>query len=70
MSIVDKVESIKDKNDVFYSQFFINYQNLLSTYNALIEKGIINKRQSQLCSVSDKIQLITWNCNYYKTEKG
>jgi len=69
MSIVDKVGRIADNNNVFSSQFFNDYQNLLSTYNTLIEKGIINKRQSQLCSISDKLQLITWNCNYYKTER-
>ena len=69
MSIVDKVDRIADSNNVFSSRFFNEYQSLLSTYNTLIEKGIINKRQSQLCSISDKLQLITWNCNYYKTER-
>jgi hypothetical protein len=70
MNIVDQVEVVvSSNNSIFSSQFYIDYQDLLAKYNILIEKGIIKKRQSQLCSISDKLQLITLNCNYTKYEK-
>jgi len=71
MSIVDQVGIIlnNDNNNITSSQFYYNYQTLLSKYNLLIEKGVVEKRQSQLCSISDKLQLITFNCNYYKSKK-
>ena len=70
MNIVDQVEVIvSGNNSIFSSQFYIDYQDLLIKYNTLIEKGIVDKRQSQLCSISDKLQLITLNCNYIKYEK-
>jgi hypothetical protein len=71
MNIVENVEVIVNgKNTIFSSQFYNNYKELMLKYNKLIEKGIVNKRQSQLCSISDKLQLISLNCNYYKSEKN
>jgi hypothetical protein len=70
MSIVEQVEKITDNEEILTSQFYTDYQDILSSYNTLIENGIITKRQSQLCSVSDKLQLIMLNCNYYKSEKN
>ena len=70
MKITDQVEMIVNNTNITSSQFYNNYQNLMSKYNILIEKGIINKRQSQLCSISDKLQLISLNCNYYTSEKS
>ena len=70
MKISDNIEIIVNKNDtVFSSRFYNNYQELMLKYNSLLEKKIVEKRQSQLCSISDKLQLITLNCNYYKSEK-
>ena len=70
MNIVEQVEMVVESNkNIISSQFYNDYQNLLSKYNILIEKGIVDKRQSQLCSISDKLHLITLNCNYYKSGK-
>lgn len=69
MTIIDKVEMIVINDNITSSQFYNEYQNLMAKYNVLIEKGVINKRKSQLCSISDKLQLSSLNCNYYKSEK-
>jgi len=69
MKITDQVEIIVNNSNITSSKFFNDYQNLMSKYNLLIEKGIIDKRQSQLCSISDKLKLISLNCNYYRSEK-
>ena len=68
MRISDQVEMIVSNNNITLSQFYNDYQKLMVEYNVLMEKGIIEKRQSQLCSISDKLQLISLNCNYYKKE--
>ena len=60
---------VSNNNNIILSQFYSDYQKLMVEYNILMEKGIIEKRQSQLCSISDKLQLISLNCNYYKSEK-
>jgi len=69
MKITDQVEIIVNNSNIPSSKFFNDYQTLMSKYNVLIEKGIIAKRQSQLCSISDKIKLISLNCNYYSSDK-
>jgi hypothetical protein len=69
MKITDQVKSIVNNSNITSSQFYNDYQTLMSKYNLLIEKGIVDKRQSQLCSISDKLQLVSLNCNYYRSDK-
>ena len=67
MNITEQVEMIVN-NSITSSKFYNDYQALMDKYNVLIQKGIIEKRQSQICSISDKLQLISLNCNYYNSE--
>ena len=71
MKITDEVMSIieMNQNKNISSQFFKDYQILMGKYNELIDKGIINKRQSQICTISDKFQLISSNSNYRRLKK-
>jgi hypothetical protein len=69
MKITEQVETIVNNKSITTTQFYNDYQVLMSKYNLLIKKGIVDKRQSQLCSISDKLQLVSLNCNYYRTEK-
>jgi len=68
MSITEQVEMVVDKNSITSSKFYNDYRVLMEKYNVLIKMGIIEKRQSQICSISDKLQLISLNCNYYNSE--
>ena len=70
MTIIDQVEMIIENNNITLSRFYADYKKLMLEYNLLIEKGIVEKRQSQLCSISDKLKLISLNCNYYRSEKN
>ena len=69
MNITEKVETVVNKqNYITNSQFYNDYQSLMAKYMILIEKGVINKRQSQLCSISDKLNHIAMNCNNYRID--
>ena len=69
MKTTEQAEMIVNNNSITTSKFYNDYQILMKKYNILIKKGIIEKRQSQICSISDKLQLISLNCNYYNSEK-
>ena len=68
MKITEQVEMVVNNNNITSSKFYNDYQDLMENYNVLIQKGIVEKRQSQICSISDKLQLISLNCNYYNSE--
>ena len=53
-SLIDVVKSITEKeNDVTISPFYKEYLRMNSEYNALIQKGITQKRESRKISFPD-----------------
>jgi hypothetical protein len=60
---------LDNHQDIFNSQGDKDCQNILAKYQILIEKGIIKKRESQICSASDKMKIMLLNSQNYKLRR-
>ena len=67
MRIADQVEMLIDDGNIAASPFYMDCQKLMEECNKLIGMGVTKKRESQLCSVEDKLRIIASNCNYNKS---
>ncbi len=63
-SVVDKVQSVLNKDEDSNHQFYRDYVKFALMYQNLIEKGVVSKRQSQLLSISDKVTMAPIHFNH------
>ena len=53
-SAVDKIQDILKESTYSNSPFYRDYKKFALTYQSLLDKGVVSKRQSQLLSITDK----------------
>ena len=56
-SVVERVQDALKKSNHFSSESYHKYENTVSMYQDLINKGVTTRRQSQLLSISDKAKI-------------
>jgi len=68
MSVVDKVQEALNKSEHSSSDFFQKYEETVTMYQDLIDKGITSKRQSQLLTIQDKAKLSPIHFNHSEND--
>ncbi|GHU43324.1 hypothetical protein FACS1894190_13690 [Spirochaetia bacterium] len=65
-NLIEQVELLINSKakDVEESSFYKNYRIFASDYQVLIEKGVANKRESQIASILDKGKMSVLKYNH------